>query len=220
VHHLHLVAIRLTHRQDHVTADVSRALFANMVKKAHVSAERARTAERLRSVSPLQHTGWHTEMPCRYPYEAKCDPSSLAVQCAAYVNAYYQELTQAYQQEVQRNAQYVQAYGLLFAQHERLAHDFAALANQHRSLQKELTEMQTEALAHSAVVQGYEQRLASQPPNPRQQNLDTSKMLLVARVGELEREKLDMRRALVSASELLVASRKQRDTGRAFGSGF
>jgi hypothetical protein len=205
-----------------------------MVKKAHVSAERARTAERLRSASPLQHTGWHTEMPCRYPYEAKCDPSSLAVQCAAYVNAYYQELTQAYQQEaqrnvqltqayqqeVQRNAQYVQAYGLLFAQHERLAHDFAALANQHRSLQKELTEMQTEALAHSAVVQGYEQRLASQPPNPRQQNPDTSKMLLVARVGELEREKLDMRRALVSASELLVASRKQRDTGRAFGSEF
>jgi hypothetical protein len=29
-----------------------------------------------------------------------------------------------------------------------------------------------------------------------------------------------MRRALVSASELLVASRKQRDTGRAFGSEF
>jgi hypothetical protein len=180
------------------------------------------------------HTGWHTEILCRYPYEVKCDPSSLAVQCAAYVNAYYQELaqvyqqeaqrnaqlTQAYQQEVQRNAQYVQAYGLLFAQHERLAHDFAALANQHRSLQKELTEMQTEALAHSAVVQGYEQRLASHSPNPRQQNLDTSKMLLVAKVGELEREKLDMRRALVSASELLVASRKQRDTGRAFGSEF
>ena len=122
---------------------------------------------------------------------------------------------------MQRNSQIVQAYRLLSARHGSVVHDLAVLASQYCSLQRELFEAQTDAVAYEAVVRDYTQFLASRDSLAAQKsNVSPRIELLTAKVAELERERTDMRRALVSASELLIASRQQCDSGRVLGSEF
>jgi hypothetical protein len=85
---------------------------------------------------------------------SQCALSSSNRSCATYESAY--------NQEVQRNYQLVQAYRSLSAQYGDAVDGLAALASKFQSLQKELDNMYVDVLAQDAVVQEYERQLATQ----------------------------------------------------------
>jgi hypothetical protein len=120
---------------------------------------------------------------------------------------------------VRQNSHLVQAYRTQSVQHGYVLHELAVLASQYCLLEKELFEAQTDAVAYKAVVQKYQLALASQSALAAQKTSSGTK-LLTARVAELERERTDMQKALVIASELVIASRKHTDWTRASGSEF
>ena len=154
----------------------------------------------------------------RHSFETECPVASLSARCEAYRLAYMQEV-QRNSHLVQHNSHLVQAYRKLSAQHGFVLHELAALASQCCSLEKELFEAQTDAVAYEAVVQDCKLALANQSSLAAQKTSSGTE-LLTAKVAELERERTDMQRALVIASELVIASRKQSDWGRASGSEF
>ena len=154
----------------------------------------------------------------RRSFEAECPVASLSERCKAYRLAYIQEV-QRNGHLVQQNSHLAQAYGALSGQHGIVLHELAALASQYCLLEKELFDAQTNAVACEAVVQEYKLALASQSALAAQETSSGTK-LLTAKVAELERERSDMQRALVVASELVIASRKHTDWTRASGSEF
>jgi hypothetical protein len=131
-------------------------------------------------------------------------------QCTAYQHAY--------NQEVQRNDQLMQAYRLLVAHYRDAVDELTVIASKHRTLQKELDGMYTEIFAQDAVIREYERQRTIQSQwslGHHETNISTQRLL--TRVTELEREKLDMQTALSSVSELLIASKSQHGMGRASG---
>lgn len=136
----------------------------------------------------------------RYPEDTRSVLRSLTYRCAA--------LKYAHDQTIRRNDHLVEAHRLLSVQYQQLAQDLSALASQHRSLQRDMTEMQTDAFAHEAVMWQYERQLAAhQPPVSGRRQSDVETALLLAKISEMQEEKADMQRALVDTSELLTASR-------------
>jgi roadblock/LC7 domain-containing protein len=154
----------------------------------------------------------------RRSFEAECPVASLSERCEAYRLAYIQEV-QRNSHLVQQNSHLVQAYGALSGQHGIVLHELAALASQYCLLEKELFDAQADAVAYEAVVQEYKLALASQSAVAAGKTSSGTK-LLTERVAELERERTDMQRALVVASELVIASRKHTDWTRASASEF
>ena len=154
----------------------------------------------------------------RRSFEAECPVASLSERCEAYRLAYIQEV-QRNGHLVQQNSHLAQAYGALSGQHGIVLHELAALASQYCLLEKELFDAQTDAVAYEAVVQDYKLALASQSAVAAEKTSSGTE-LLTTRVAELERERTDMQRALVVASELVIASRKHTDWTRTPGSEF
>ncbi|KAF9730172.1 hypothetical protein PMIN04_012730 [Paraphaeosphaeria minitans] len=154
----------------------------------------------------------------RHSFETEYPVASLSARCEAYRLAYIQE-AQRNNHLVQHNIHLVQAYRTLSGQHGFVLHELSVLASQYCSLEKELFEAQTDAVAYEAVVQEYKLALASQSSLAARE-ASSSTELLTARIAELERERADMQRALVIASELVIASRKRSDWARPSGSEF
>src|SRR5688500_8007911 len=96
----------------------------------------------------------HAEIQHRYLQETRSILASLPNRCTA--------IKYAYDQAVQRNSHLVEAHRLLSGQYQQLAQELSALAGRHRSLQREMTDMQTDALAHEAMMRRYERGLAVQ----------------------------------------------------------
>jgi chromosome segregation ATPase len=100
-------------------------------------------------------------------------------------------------------------------QYQQLAHELSALATRYRSLQQELTEMQTDALAHENMMAQYERQLSAwQPPVLERKEPDIETQMLLAKIRELQEENADMQQALNSASDLLVASQNRQRLSR------
>jgi hypothetical protein len=138
--------------------------------------------------------------------------ASMNGRCTAYEHAY--------NQEVQRNDQLVQAYRMLVAHHRDAIDELAVMASKHRTLQKELDGMYTEIFAQDAVIREYERQRTTQSQwslSHHETNMSTQR--LFTKVTELEREMLDMQTALSIAGELLIASKSQHGMERASGSG-
>lgn len=85
----------------------------------------------------------------------------------------------------------MEAHRILSVEYQQLEQEQRALAGRHHSLQSEMNDMQTEALAHEAVMRNYEYRLANQ------RLPDKDRMHLVE-------EKVDMHIALAHIGELLA----------------
>jgi len=69
-----------------------------------------------------------------------------------------------------------------------------------------MTDMQTDALAHEAVVCRYERRPAvPETTVSRRGEAGGETEILLAKISELQEEKADMHRALTNASELVAA---------------
>jgi hypothetical protein len=103
-----------------------------------------------------------------------------------------------------RNNIIVEAYQQLASQHARAVDDLAAQASRCRSLKKELEATQTDVLAQNAVIEGYAQRLATQPVlhcTPR-----AAYQSLPRRIAELGEELCSMKRELLSASDVSALS--------------
>jgi hypothetical protein len=110
----------------------------------------------------------------------------------------------AYNREVQQSSQIVKAYWLLTYQYERVVDDLAVNASRCLSLQKDIEDMQTEILAHDAVMEDYAQQLAAQPVNnyiPQEVN-----KALIRRIHRLEEDLSSTQHALLSAREMLGSS--------------
>lgn len=111
----------------------------------------------------------------------------------------------AHDQAVRRNDRLVEAHRSLSVQYQQLAQELSALAGRYRSLQREMMDMQTDALAHEAMTCRYEWELASQHAVvSRRREADGETETLLAKISELLEEKADMQRALTHASELLA----------------
>jgi chromosome segregation ATPase len=120
----------------------------------------------------------------------------------------YSALEYAHDQATSRNKRLLEAHRLLSAQYQELVQELSALAMRHRSLKQEVTEMQTDALAHEAMMWQYERRLATQKPSvPERKDSEVETKMLLVKVRELQEENADMQKALNGASELLMASR-------------
>ena len=144
----------------------------------------------------------HAEIQRRSPQETRSILASLTNRCAA--------TKYAYDQAVQRNGHLVEAHRLLSVQYQQLAQELSALAGRHHSLQRELADMQTDALAHEATMCRYERGLAvEQATVSRRQEAEGETETLLAKISELQEERADMHRALMSASELLAASHER-----------
>lgn len=110
--------------------------------------------------------------------------------------------------ETRRNRRLVEEYQLLRTQHKAVVDELAALASRHRSLRRELDDMYTDILARDAEIREYERRFTIQSQlNHVQPGIENDTDQLVAKIAELENERSDMKKALVSATELLVAAR-------------
>ena len=96
------------------------------------------------------------------------------------------------------------AYQLLSVQREQLAHDLTVLASQHRSLQRDLADMQTDTLAHDAAVQEFERQIVLAQSK---ETMYPSREMLVTKISNLERDNEEIKRALLTASKLLFTSR-------------
>jgi hypothetical protein len=163
-------------------------------------------------IERLQDIHGPNQMRCRDACEFQRTLASMNGRCTAYQHAY--------NQEVQRNDQLVQAYRLLVAHHRDAIDELAVMASKHRTLQKELDSMYTDIFARDAVIQEYERQRTIQSQwslGHHETNISTQRLL--TRISELEREKLDMQTALSSAGELLIASRSQHGMERASGNG-
>jgi hypothetical protein len=163
-------------------------------------------------VERLQDRHRPNQMRQRDLYDFQRTLASLNGRCTAYQHAY--------NQEVQRNDQLVQAYRLLVAHHRDAIDELAVMASKHRTLQKELDSMYTDIFAQDAVIQEYERQRTIQSQwslGHHETNISTQRLLTM--IAELEREKLDIKTALSSAGELLIASKSQHGTERAPGNG-
>jgi hypothetical protein len=145
---------------------------------------------------------------CEFQYTL----ASLNGRCTAYQHAY--------NQEVQRNDQLVQAYQLLVAHHKDAIDELAVMAGKNRTLQKEADGIYTEILAQDAVIREYErQRTIQSQWSLRHHVTNISTERLVTKIAELEREHLDMQTALSGAVEFIIASKSQHGIERAYGDG-
>jgi hypothetical protein len=163
-------------------------------------------------VQRLQDIHGPNQMRHRDASEFQRTLTSMNGRCTAYQHAY--------NQEVQRNDQLVQAYRLLVAHHRDAVDELAVMASKHRTLQKELDGMYTEIFAQDAVIREYERQRTTQSQwslSHHETNMSTQRLL--TKVTELEREMLDMQTALSIAGELLIASKCQHGMGRASGNG-
>lgn len=141
----------------------------------------------------------HAKTQRRLPKETRSILASLTNRCTA--------TKYAYDQAVQRNSHLAEAHRLLSGQYQQLAQELSVLAGRHRLLQREMTDMQTDALAHEAIMCQYERRLVVQQATiSRQRDPDRETKILLAKISELQEEKADIYRAFVSASERLAAS--------------
>jgi chromosome segregation ATPase len=128
-------------------------------------------------------------------YEFRCLLKSWNERCSNY--------EVAYNYEVERNNQMVEAYRLLSRQHQQVAGDLTVYASKYRSLQKEVDIMQTDIFAQDAVIESYAQRLATQPVIPHM--AERTNQSLVRRIEELEEEISRMKNALLNAGEMLAS---------------
>jgi hypothetical protein len=161
-------------------------------------------------VERLQDRHGPNQMRRRDLYDFQRTLASLNGRCTAYQHAY--------NQEVQRNDQLVQAYQLLVAHHRDAIDELAVTAGKHRTLQKEQDGMCTEIFAQDAVIREYErQRTIQSQWSLGHHETKISTQRLLSRIAELEREMLDIKTALSIAGELLIASKCQHGMGRASG---
>jgi chromosome segregation ATPase len=140
----------------------------------------------------------HADIQHRYPQETRDMLASLTNRCTA--------IKYAHDRAVRRNDRLVEAHRLLSVQYQQLAQELSALAGRYRSLQREMMDMQTDALAHEAIVCRYERRLVAQEATvSRRGEAGGETDILLAKISELQEEKADMHMALTNASELLTA---------------
>ncbi|KAJ4982837.1 hypothetical protein SVAN01_11657 [Stagonosporopsis vannaccii] len=98
----------------------------------------------------------------------------------------------------------------LSRQYQLLAQELSTLAGRHCLLQREVADIQTDALAYKAIICGYKRDLAAQQATvSRQKEADRDTEILLTKISELQEPKANMHKALIGASQLLAASHEK-----------